>query len=192
MFYNWCTLHNTYTLCCRGRSASQKAAPFRKWYANLAELKSLLDSSTRFSIFTATATRSTKSAVYDMLNLNAFNIYAIEKPPVKGNISYRFGYLNKETPLESVFGSLIEELKTNGEKTDRCIIFCQTREQCAILYPFFTALIGKRIHAKEHATSDQCLVQMFQAGSQDSVKNHVVKEMAHEKSVPRVLICTIA
>ena len=192
MFYNWCTLHNTYTLYCRGRSAPQKAAPFRKWYANLAELKSLLHSSIRFAIFTATATRSTKSAVYDMLNLNAFNTYAIEKPPVRGNISYWFGYLNKEIPLESVFGSLIEELKTNGEKTDRCIIFCQARKQCAILYRLFTALLGKRIYAKEHATSDQCLVQMFHAGSPDSVKNHVVKEMTHEKSVLRVLICTIA
>ena len=33
---------------------------------------------------------------------------------------------------------------------------------------------------------------MFHAGSPDSVKNHVVKEMTHEKSVLRVLICTIA
>lgn len=126
--------------------------------------------------------------MYEMLNLNVFSTYAIEKPPVRGNISYQFAYLNKETPLDSVFGYLIEELKLKGEKTDRCIIFCQTRKQCATVYRLFSAILGKGTFATDHAA----LVQMFHAGSPDSVKNHVVKEMTNERSNLRVLICTIA
>lgn len=37
-----------------------------------------------------------------MLNLNAFSTFAIEKPPLRGNISYQFAHLSKDKPLETV------------------------------------------------------------------------------------------
>ena len=78
---------NTYILFifCRGQS-THKEGPFRKWYANIVELKSLLRSSTQFAVFTATATKTTKKTIYQMLNLNAINTFVIEKPPPRGNI----------------------------------------------------------------------------------------------------------
>lgn len=156
------------------------------------ELKSLLHSSTRYAIFTATATKATKNAIYRMLNLNVFSTFSIEKPPLRGNISYQFAYLNKDKPLDCVFGPLIEELKDKGEETERCIIFCQTRKQCSIIYRLFNAVLGKRNFVDGGSSYDRCLVQMFHAGSPDSVKRHVVKEMTKEKSHLKVVVCTIA
>ena len=62
---------------------SNKTMPFRQWYANIVELKSLLHDSTCFAIFTATATKATKNAIYQMLNLNALSTFAMEKPPLR-------------------------------------------------------------------------------------------------------------
>ena len=122
---------------------AHKEGLFRKWYANIVELKSLLHSSTQFAVFTATATKTTKKTIYQMLNLNAINTFVIEKPPLRGNISYQFSHLSKDKSLDTVFGTLIEELKAKGDKTGRCIIFCQTHKQCSVVFRLFTAALGK-------------------------------------------------
>ena len=127
-----------------------------------------------------------------MLNLNAINTFVIEKPPLRGNISYQFSHLSKDKSLDTVFGTLIEELKAKGDKTGRCIIFCQTRKQCSIVYRLFTAALGKSNFVDSNLSYDCCLVQMFHAGSPDSVKSQHVKEMTKENSHLRLLICTIA
>ena len=164
--------------------------PFRQWYANIVELKSLLHDSTRFAIFTATATKATKNAIYQMLNLNALSTFAIEKPPLRDNIAYHFVHISKDESLDRIFGTLIEELKLKGSKTERCIIFCQTRKQCSLV--LFTAALGNKNFVDKSQSYDQCLVQMFHAGSPTSVKSHIITEMTKENSHLRILICTVA
>ena len=61
-----------------------------------------------------------------------------------------------------------------------------------MLYRLFVAALGKRNFVDSSLSYDRCLVQMFHAGSPDSVKNHVVQEMTKEKSHLRLVICTIA
>ncbi len=156
------------------------------------ELKSLLHSSTRNAVFTATATKATKHTIYQMLNLNAFSTFEIEKSPLRGNISYQFSQISKDKSLDTIFKTLIGELEDKGEKAERCIVFCQTRKQCSVLYRLFTAALGKKNFVGSSSSYDHCLVQMFHAGSPDSVKGHVVKEMTKENSHLRLLICTIA
>eukprot|EP00112_Aurelia_sp_Birch-Aquarium-sp1_P008878 Seg199.13 transcript_id=Seg199.13/GoldUCD/mRNA.D3Y31 product="putative ATP-dependent RNA helicase R290" protein_id=Seg199.13/GoldUCD/D3Y31 len=127
-----------------------------------------------------------------MLDLNVFKTFAIEKPPLRSNISYHFLYLSKENTLENIFHHLINDLKMKREKTERCIIFCQTRKQCSIVYSLFSVLLGEDIFS-EHSTSQKdALVHMFHAGSPQSVKDHVVHEMSIMNSHLRVLVCTIA
>ena len=75
---------------------------------------------------------------------------------------------------------------------ERCIIFCQTRKQCFILYRLFTEVLGKKNFVGSRLSYGHCLVQMFHAGSPDTVKSHVVQEMTKENSHLRLLICTIA
>ncbi len=124
--------------------------------------------------------------------MNVFNTFAIEKPPFRRNISCHFSYIGKEIPLEYIFSPLLNELKREHEKTERCIIFCQARKQCAILYNLFHAALGKEMYVNGILRNNQSFVQMFHRGSPESVKLHVVKEMTQKESHLRVLICTIS
>ena len=185
---------NTNKLCFlyRGQSTSQQAAPFRKWYGCIGELKSLLLSTTRYAIFTATATKATKHTIFKMLNLNPMSTFSIEKPPMRSNIAYRFINVKKEQPLEAIFGFLIEELRNKGTDAEKCIIFCQTRKQCSLISRMFQVALGSCNFLNGISDYAHCLVHMFHAGSPESVKSHVVKEITKVKSHLRVLICTIA
>eukprot|EP00112_Aurelia_sp_Birch-Aquarium-sp1_P006879 Seg1751.5 transcript_id=Seg1751.5/GoldUCD/mRNA.D3Y31 product="ATP-dependent DNA helicase RecQ" protein_id=Seg1751.5/GoldUCD/D3Y31 len=175
-----------------GKSSSHEAAPFRHWYANIVELKSLLLSSTRYAIFTATATTATKHAIFSMLQINANETFCIEKTPLRSNIAYHIIYVNKDMSMESMFQFLIEKLLTEREKTPRCIVFCQTRKQCAVIYRMFTRVLGKWLYASQKEAPTNRLVEMFHAGTPDSVKGHIINEMTKPSSSLRVVICTIA
>ena len=127
-----------------------------------------------------------------MLNLSTLTTYSIEKPPLRSNISFRFVYVHKEQPLETVFAFLVHELKAKGIDADKCITFCQTIKQCSLIYRMFHVALGSINFLKDSSDYENCLVQMFHAGSPDSVKTHVVKEMTKFNSHLRLLICTIA
>lgn len=121
-----------------------------------------------------------------MLNLSALSTYSIEKPPLRRNI-----YVHKEQPLESVF-AFIQELKTKRIEADKCIIFCQTRKQCSLIYRMFQVALGNINFLNGSSDYEHCLVHMFHAGSPNSVKTHIVNEMTKFDNHLRLLICTIA
>ena len=127
-----------------------------------------------------------------MLELSLFTTFVLESPPLRGNISYQFFNIGKDTALDVVFKELLEELQIKLEKTERCIIFCQTRKQCSTLYRLFTWVLGQKNVCQSSSKDNKCLVQMFHAGSPESVKVHVVEEMGKSESKLRILICTIA
>ena len=176
----------------RGQSTSQRAAPFRQWYTNLGELKSLLHSSTKYAIFTATASKATRNGIFKMLNLDVITTFSIEKPPLRANISYNFVYVRKEQSLENILAELIEEVKLKGKDIARCIIFCQTRKQCTRVYRMFQVALGSNIFLNGSSNYEESLIHMFHAGSPPSVKTHAVSEMTKTDSCLRILICTIA
>ena len=76
--------------------------------------------------------------------------------------------------------------------TPRTIIFCQTRKQCALLYHVFSLSLGQALYSNEQLAPESCYVEMFHAGTPESVKSHVTQQMADANSHLCVLICTIA
>ena len=154
----------------RGKSVPQKTAPFRKWYGCLAELKSLLHSSVGFAAFTATATKATKNAIYQMLDLNVFKTLVIEKPPLRYNISYHFLYISKENTLENIFENLINDLKMKREKTERCIIFVKHASNALLFIPCFVCYwattSSQNIHIVEARQMPLCICFMQVAHNQ--------------------------
>ncbi len=126
-----------------------------------------------------------------MLNFNIFNTFELEKPALRENISYQVEYVNKDKPLDSIFGFLINKLKRKQKDTQWYIIFCQTRKQCSILYRFFSATLGKDMYLN-NIPNPNSLVHMFHAGSPDSVKIMLWGKWHATDSYLRVLICTIA
>ena len=175
----------------RGKSSSLKHLPFRIWYSKLIELKSLLPF-TRYAIFTATATKVTKSAIFDMLDLSLHDTFCVEKAPTRSNTCYHFVYMERNVPLETVFKVLIDDIKNEKHKAKRTLIFCQTRKQCAVIYRMFSIALGEEIYAGGCHDIKIRLVEMFHAGSPESVKSHVVSEMSQCGSYLRYVICTVA
>ena len=127
-----------------------------------------------------------------MLQISANEIFCIEKTPLRSNIAYHVKHISNNISMESVFQFLIDELQTERENTPRCIIFCQTRKQCALFYKMFTRVLGKWLYAFQKEAPENLLVEMFHAGTPDTVKGHILQEMTKSSSLLRVLICTIA
>ena len=76
---------------------------------------------------TATATRETKQAIFDVLGMK--DPYKIEESPQKPNISYVVEYMQPDKSLCHQFQWLVEEINKNGLSTERTIIYCQTIQQ---------------------------------------------------------------
>ena len=153
----------------RGKSTSPNKRPFRIWYSKLIELKSLLPCA-KYAIFTATATRMTKMTLFDMLGLTPQDTYCVEKSPARNNICYIFTYIDKNLELETLFSDLISELTNSKTETRRTIIFCQTRKQCSVLYRMFCLAMGNELYASAKKDPKLRIVDMFHAGSPNSVK----------------------
>lgn len=116
----------------------------------------------------------------------------IQQSPDKANILYTKQYLDKNDLIEKQFGSIIDEVKMFGIDTPRTIIYCQTRKQCSVLFRRFEVFLCERLF---HGIALDCkhrVVDMFHAGTPNSVKEHIAEQMASDTGVIRILIATIA
>ncbi len=156
------------------------------------EIRSLLDNSVKLAVFTATATKSTKVSIFGILNLGTVSTSVVEKSPLKSNLSFFSKYVSNERKFQDIFADIINELRFHGESSERTIIFCQTRSQCALIWKTFKLQLGASFYrdGKEDPTSR--LVEMFHAGSPKSVKEHVLSEMRKKESCLRVVVVTTA
>lgn len=174
----------------RGLSGNKKV-PFRKWFGCLGELRSLVPKNTKHIIVTATATKATKAQILESLDINVDQLYSVEQNPNRMNLMYMLSYMDKETGLEDVFKKLITELQTIQSKAERTIIYCQTRKQCSVLFRMFEIHLGAKLYNGSCIPQNR-LVEMFHAGTPQSVKDHVLSNMTISGSHLRILIATIA
>ncbi|XP_065062582.1 uncharacterized protein LOC135689329, partial [Rhopilema esculentum] len=101
-------------------------------------------------------------------------------------------YVSNDTKFEVLFSELLDELAEKGVETIRTIIFCQTRNQCALIWRTFQLKLGEMLYADSSSNLRSRLVEMFHAGTPSSVKEHVLKEVGAEKSYLRILVVTTA
>ena len=161
------------------------------WYGCLGELRSLAPSTSRLLILTATATKATKGEILSTLQLGEDDIKFIEQSPNRPNLKYSVQYLDKNEALQTAFSALIGDLKNQGAKTPRTLLYCQTRKQCQILFRVFEVFLGKNIYHGESKPQNR-IVEMYHAGTPSRVKGHIVGNMADEDGHLRVLVSTIA
>lgn len=81
-------------------------------------------SAVNFIVCTATATMSTKRKIFDVLALDSTDTLQIEKSPNRSNLRYTIHYVGNSMALGDVFGKVLEEVKTEKEKTCTTIIYC--------------------------------------------------------------------
>ena len=94
-----------------GLNTKMTAVPFRIWYANLVELKSLTCDVPSI-ILTATASVSTKRYIFQTLNLKLSWCLILEHSPERPQVQFGVQYLDKNMPVSSTFSSFIEELRS--------------------------------------------------------------------------------
>jgi superfamily II DNA helicase RecQ len=115
----------------------------------------------------------------------------IERSPDRHNLSYVAYYLDKNEPIEAAFSSLIEEVKSENVQTPRTMIYCQTRKRCSVLFRLFEIYLGKYIfHGK--SSPQNRIVEMYHAGTPQSVKDHILNNMAKDDGHIRIIISTVA
>eukprot|EP00112_Aurelia_sp_Birch-Aquarium-sp1_P024204 Seg753.8 transcript_id=Seg753.8/GoldUCD/mRNA.D3Y31 product="ATP-dependent DNA helicase RecQ" protein_id=Seg753.8/GoldUCD/D3Y31 len=169
-------------------TAEKDEKPFRAWYGNLKEMRSLVTRHTGFMAFTATATKSTKQKIFELLQLDLFSTAVVEKSPCKDNLRFVVKYVERDRSFVSIFGWLITDLMLKSIKTDRTLIYCQTRKQCSLIYRYLSVELA----AASWKHEGKRLIEMFDAGTPETVKKHVIAELSDGHSCLRVVICTIA
>ena len=167
-----------------------KPVPFRKWYGNLGELRSLFGN-VNFVVCTATATVSTQEKIFNVLSLSQANTLKIEVSPDRVNLQYIKQYVENNMPMSDVFGKIIQEVKIDNRGTTRTIIYCQTRKQCAILWRIFKLELGEQMFLQNSGITKDCLIQMSHSGTPKSTKELILDNILHVNAHIRVLICTI-
>lgn len=144
-------------------------------------------------VLTATATKKTKLEILETLKLPLKDVVCIQESPDRANLGFSKYFLQNADSLEEIFGCLIRESSDKGRETDRTIIYCQTRKQCSIVFRTFEVYLGKKLYLNtEKSKPQERLVEMYHAGTPDSVKCHILTNMSDSSSHLRVLISTVA
>ena len=175
----------------RGQSGNTGNVAFRRWYNNIQELRSLLPRQTPFIALTATAMKSTREKICSALNMDKPEL--VMASPERPNICYAVVKMSNKIHVTEYFEQLLHQLKTKGNQCDRCIIYCQTVNQCSTLFSLFSVQLGQKIYLhEEKPNAKERLVEMMHARTPDNVKETVLNSMADYEGNIRVLICTIA
>lgn len=175
--------HSLLYLSCRGET-------FRREFANIGEVRSLIPDSVHLMALTATATVKTRNAICKTLGLVKPVIIAVS--PNKPNIKY----IVRADPgtLEEGLAYLVEEIKRYRHLTDRTIIFCRTYDSMSHMYLFFRSRLKKEMFEPIGAPdlARFRIVDMFSACTHRSVKEAIINSFSDPSSHLRIVIATIA
>lgn len=144
-----------------------------------------------YVVLTTTALKATKTYIFKTLNLDQ-STFVLERSPERQNIRFGTQYLDKSIPMSTTFSSSIEELRNEKGNCERTMIFCQTRKQCALVYRAFVESLGDDLYVNGKPDGKQRRVDMFHAGTPQSVKKHVLDNFSQPHGHIRVLACTTA
>ena len=96
---------------------------------------------------------------------------------------------------ESLEQAFLPKFKQQRTRMERVIIFCKQRDQCAVLYSFFKYHLGHDFTEPSGAPVQRPqnrMVDMFNSGTQQEVKDHIITSFKNPISSLRIVIATIA
>ena len=171
-------------------SKSNKHTAFRVWFSELHEFRSLLPG-VPFIALTATATKDTRTSIFDALMMNEPCL--IMQSLHKENILYVVKYMEKSASLSSYFSWLADEIITQKTASTRTIIYCQTIKQCAVVYSTLKELLSDNIYEDPIKRNPQrVLLEMLHSCTPNSNKENILQSFQMEDGCIRVLVATIA
>ncbi len=171
-------------------NSNRERTAFRKWYSRLNELRSLTHPSVPVMALTATATCNTKTKIYELLELR--NPYEVMINPDRSNITYVVQKMVNVLSIADHFTSVCEDIKENGRKATRTIIYCQTIFQCSLLYKSLSERLGNDCYEGNDCLPQNRRIEMLHSQTPFSVKEHVMEQFGDSTGYLRILIATIA
>lgn len=174
----------------RGFSGNKGKTAFRKWYACLQELRSLLTEKLPVMALTATASKKTKVYIHQVLSLS--NPFNVNDKLLQDNITYSVQPIEKGKDLLNYFEWLINDVKEKGLNAERVLVYCQTIKQCSYLYQSFIVRLGTAVFGDESQNPRYRIVEMMHSKTPESVKETILDSFAKTNSHIRVLFSTIA
>ena len=171
-----------FLFCCRGDQ-------FRKAYARIGEIRSVLPPRVHVIALTATATHHTRMEVLKRLNMK--DCAMVCRSPHKANICL---HVRTKPDLYIAMLPIVEKLLHYRASMDRIIIYCKRYEEVTNIYRLFKRHMGKSF--TEPTTAPDLpkyrLVDMYTKCTEMSVKDGIVTSFAQPDSTLRVVIATIA
>lgn len=161
----------------RGESDSRVDEPFREWYGNLGEIRSLVHCP--ILLITATANKAARVKLRTKFSMK--NFHEIVDNPDRDNIKLFVRKFKSTMPLGDLFYFLIKLLKEKGEKCDRYLIFCPSIKSCSDVYSCFRL---------EGINSEY--IEMFHSKTIEQVKENIKTDMQKPDGRIRVLSATSA
>ena len=161
---------------------------FRKEYSRLGEVRSILPQNVNVMALTATATKTLRKDVSDLLGMESPVLVSVS--PDKENIKY---LVAGHVTMEKSFGPIADQLYEHQANVGRTIIFCQKLDDCCKLYRFFRKKLGSRF-TFPYGSPDLCcnrVVDMFHSCTEPCIKDSIIKNFS-TCSPLRVVIATIA
>ena len=116
----------------RGLSANKGRVAFRQWYSCLKELRSLVPSGLPFLALTATAFKTTKKDIFEVLEFKT--PCEVVESPDRRNTVYSTQLMEKGRDVTDYVWWLLSDIKDGGTKTDIVLNYCQSVKQCTQLY----------------------------------------------------------
>ena len=163
---------------------------FRRAFSRLSEVRSIIPNSVKLMALTATATKSTRYSICQILGMTEPSIVAVT--PNRSNICYSVE--KKEGDTEQTFTVLVDEIREKRLAMSRVVIFCRSYEDVGHIYSFMKSSLGKEavepIGAPDVARFR--LVDMFTACTEKSVKDTIIHNFTQTDSPLRVVIATVA
>ena len=180
--FKYITNKNTVFLC-RGDT-------FRREFAHLREVNSLIPEGVHTMALTATATRYSRQKI--CLTLGMRKPVLIVQPPSRPNIYYVV--YEKTTDLEGTVSHLLNELRQKRTEMEHTIIFFQRYDDCTRCYLYFRSELGPELsHPVGFPNiASLRLCDMFTACVRSEVKDIILKLYRNPTSCLRIIFATIA
>ena len=154
----------------------------------LGEVRSIIPDGTHCLALTATATKSLRFKVADIIGMQHLLIVAVS--PCKENIMYT---VSKFTSIKKTFEPLLTRITKERTLMPRAIIYCRRYEDCSNLYIFFKNGLGQNFTEPRSAPdlSQFRLVEMFSSCTDDDVKSQIIQSFSSVSPL-RIVCATVA
>ena len=163
---------------------------FRKEYAHLSEIRSIVCKSVNIMALSATVSPAMKNEIMESLNMPKNDSVVIKRVPNKPNIKYAVQISPED--IREILSPVISDIRANRLHAKKMIIFC--RDFNEIDTSLVSALYGCEALTPLIAPNDgnQPICQMFSASTEEKVKNDILVAFTNPQSSLRIVVATIA